>query len=334
MADDTAEVAATRVDVGTERLLNDLRSVRDWLLLDCSRYALAGGFVAVGFVLFAWLEFAGVIDPERSATPLFYLFSALAGGNITLVTIVISINQLVLSRELRSPRELRAELDAAAEYRDEVEAETNEAVIPEQPRDFLSILARNTYHHVRKFDAARAAADDERLQAELADLEATLTAQLEEIVDHLEESEYGVFPALSTVLDANFATRINHSRWIRQTYADALADATADHLRGVEERLEQLDVARQYFKTIYLQQQLASLSKLVLYVGLAAELVAITFLVVIGHAATAPLVDQLLLIPLAVAVNLAPLGVLFAYFLRVATVANRTAAITPFISPN
>lgn len=334
MADDTAEVGVARSETGIPRLRAELAAVRDWLLLDCNRYALAAGFVAVGFVLFAWFELIGLIDPQQNATPLFYLFSALAGGNITLVTIVISINQLVLSRELRSPRELRAELDAAAEYRDEVEDETDRPVIPERPRDFLSILGRNTYRHVRQFDDAFVDVDDDRLRTELTELEATLTAELEQIVDHLEESEYGIFPALSTVLDANFATRINHSRWIRQTYGDALSASTVELLDGVEERLEQLDVARQYFKTIYLQQQLASLSKLVLYVGLVAELVAITFLVVIGHAETAPMVDRLLLIPLAVAVNLAPLAVLFAYFLRVATVANRTAAITPFIAPN
>lgn len=311
-----------------------LRQIRDWILLDWNRYSLTAGLLLVGFCCFAWLEASGILIPRRDSVPLLYLFSALATGNITLVTIVISINQLVLSRELRSPRELRTELEAAAEYRETVEAETALSTVPEEPQEFLRVLTQNTQQQVKQLDITATGTGSERIRTELTDLQDNLTADLSETLTRLEETERGVFPALSTILDADFASHLNHSRWIRHTYADDVGEGMTDILDGVEQRLEQLDIARQYFKTMYIQQELADLSKLILYVGFVAELVALIFLLLAGYLGTAPpLTGQRFLIPLAITINLAPLALLFAHVLRIATVARRTAAITPFLTP-
>lgn len=67
---------------------------------------------------------------------------------------------------------------------------------------------------------------------------------------------------------------------------------------------------------------------------LASAVVAAGFLVSTGYGQTpfGPL-TRVVLVPAAVAVNLVPLSLLVAHVVRITTVARRTAAITPFISP-
>lgn len=316
------------------RVASDAARVRDWFLLDVNRYLLALVPLAVGFVLFVWLELSGVIDLGRSTAPMLYLFQALAAGNITLTTIVVTITQLILSRELRSPRELQTEMAAAAEYRDSVETETDRLVVPEQPREFLRLLTRDTRAQVTELEEAVGDLEDAPFRTDLEDLIGNLATELDGTIDRLERSRGGVFQALSTVLDADFATRINHIRWLGRAYEEDLPADVLDTLDGLEHRLEQLDVARQYFKTIYIKQELADVSKLVMYTGLVAVIVAIAALVVTGYRTSPyPYLQHLLLVPLAVTVTLVPLVLLISHVARIATVARRTAAITPFLAP-
>lgn len=308
--------------------------IRDWVLLGGDRHLLAAGIVAIGFLLFAWLAYSGVMDIARNVTPMLYLFSALVGGNITLITIVVTITQLVLARELRSPRELKLELESAKEYRDSVEEETDHDGVPERPDDFLRVLVGDTRRQVVALDSTFDEPPDSAFEEELEALLSRLQTELDETLHQLESSRGGLFSALETVLDADFATRLNHSRWIRRSYADQLSDSQRTALEGLERHVEQLDVARQYFKTVYIKQELADVSMLVMYTGLVATTLALAGLLVTGYARTplSPLA-RFVLVPFAVAVNLAPLAILVTHVMRITTVTRRTAAITPFISP-
>lgn len=319
--------------VDARRPLDVVERPGEWFLLDGNRNVLGAAIVAVLFALLWGLQAFGVFDTGGEVVPLLYLFGALIGGNFTLVTIVISINQLVLSRELRTPKELRSERDAARQYRDAVEEETDYPVVPEDPSDFLEVLIGDTRNGVDALGEALDGIGEEHVRTDVADLRERLREGLDIDIDTPAEAHDSVFPALSTVLDADFATWINHARWTRQTHAEELPDTVTESIESIEDRLEQLDVARQYFKTVYIQQELADLSKVVLYAGLVAVTVAVVFLVFVGDVRGVPAGARALL-PAAVAVNLAPLVLLFAHVLRIATVARRTAAITPFISPN
>jgi hypothetical protein len=318
-----------------ERLSQLPGRIDDWILFEGNRYALSLGFLSVAFVVVAWLQANQFLAIGGSPLSLLYLFQSLIAGNITLITIAISINQLVLSRELRSPRELESELDAVREYRQTVEAETERSVIPEDPHDFLQILVENTGRRVAELDAEVTEGQATELRDEIATLQTRLEVELDDTDARLENSTKGVFPALSTIIGADFGSRLNHSRLIRKRYDESLSEATNGRLEAVEERLEQLDIAQEYFKTIYLQQELADVSRLLVYVGLPAEMIAITVLVMVGAPELAPpILGTPLVVPLAITANLAPLTVLAAHVLRIATVARRTAAITPFITPD
>lgn len=311
-----------------------LARLEDWILLEGDRSLLAAGIVAVGFLLFVWLAYGGVVDLARNVTPMLYLFSALVGGNITLITIVVTITQLVLARELRSPRELRLELESAEEYRESVEEGTGHEGVPERPADFLRVLVGDTRRQVAALDSTFDDLPDSTLEDELRALLSNLRAELDETLHQLESSRDGLFSALTTVLDADFSARLNHSRWIRRSYPDRLSAPQRTALEDLERHVKQLDVARQYFKTIYIKQELGKVSLLVMYAGLAATGFALASLVVTGYARTSlsPPV-RFVFVPLAVAVNLAPLAILASHVMRITTVTRRTAAITPFISP-
>ena len=276
---------------------------------------------------------SGVLDLTRSTVPMLYLFSALAGGNVSLITIVISINQLVLSRELRSPRELQMEIHAAEEYREKVERETQRSVVPEEPADFLRILLVNIGQQIETFNSLIDEREYSELKTDLDELASNIDAELSETMRLLEGSHSGVFPVLSTMLNANFVTQINQSCSLRQTHEDSLSDAEHEFLEEIEQQLKQLDIARQYFKTIFIERELADISKLVMYSGLVALVVALVFLLVIGYTTRgiSPQ-ERLVLVPLAIVINLLPLVLLVTHMLRIATVARRTVAITPFIA--
>jgi hypothetical protein len=80
--------------------------LREWFLLGGNRLVIAGGVVILIFGLLSVAEWTGLILLTETM-PMFYLFSSLIGGNPTLITVVVSINQLLLSREFSSPGELQ-----------------------------------------------------------------------------------------------------------------------------------------------------------------------------------------------------------------------------------
>ncbi|WP_247000306.1 hypothetical protein [Halosolutus gelatinilyticus] len=103
MLDTTSEEAAKPPsESATDR-------IKQWLLLDGDRSAIAA-FVAIAFGLtYLALSVSG-LAPLTDMQSLFYAFSGMIAGNFTLITVVVSINQLLLSRELQSPGELESEI--------------------------------------------------------------------------------------------------------------------------------------------------------------------------------------------------------------------------------
>lgn len=97
-----------------------LTHLEEWFLLEGDRRTVA--LVALGLLsVFVVGPFAVGAVPLLNVQSLFYVFSALLGGNVTLITVVVSINQLLLSHELKDPGELRSQIDEVIEYRRNVE---------------------------------------------------------------------------------------------------------------------------------------------------------------------------------------------------------------------
>ncbi len=309
------------------------RRISEWLLLSGDRALVALVITSLFFGFFSSLSILNVV-PLLDLQALFYVYSGLITGNFTLITVVVSINQLLLSRELQTPGELRTQIENVIEYRRDVEGAADE-IAPVQPLGFLRLLVEATREQAQRLggfsrnDAVQAGGD------ELASEATRLTEQMDQIDTLLRESETGTINVLLTLLRTNYAQEINRLRMTKERFEEDLSPPVHDSIDEVIDRLQEIDVARQYFKAIYFQQELASLSRILLYVGLPAVAIATATLLVLTLPASEPEairhVDVLL--PVSLAVGFLPLSILCSYILRTATVTNLTAATLPFTTP-
>ncbi|WP_247729047.1 hypothetical protein [Halovivax limisalsi] len=327
-------MAPTGID-GLARLERGLQKFRSspaaWFTLTGNRLVLAGLLAAVFALFVVGLQYSDIVIVTNT-TRMLYLFQGLIAGNVALLTIVLSINQLVLSRELKTPKELREQIDAVIEYRAQVGETTGEPTVPVTPTGFLTVLLAGTRDTARRFDGTVASADDSELAADVADLVSELAARTAHISTIVERSQSGVFSALAATLETDFSRQLNEALRIRTESADALPPAATGELDDLVRCLKQVDIARQYFKSIYVQSELARLSKLMLYVGAPAVGSSLLLLLIYASTAEPPVTASHLdvIVPAVLILGILPLIVLFSFVLRIATIAQRTVAITPF----
>ncbi|MGQ3414129.1 hypothetical protein ACT4ML_18025 [Natrinema sp. LN54] len=327
MVGSTSEDEAKPVsDTATARL-------KQWLLLDGDRFVIAAAVAAAFGITYVALSTAGVA-PIANGQPLFYAFSGLVSGNFTLITVVVSINQLLLSQELQSPGELESEIEDTVDYREEVEAVSNRTA-PAEPSGFLRLVVESARRDAQRLGGT--AIDDLSADGrdEVDEIVTDLTNEFDRIDGLVEESDAGIFNTLSTMLETNFAHEIQRLEEFRRTYGDELSADTDEAIDDLLNRLREMDIARQYFKSVYLQVELSRLSRYLFYAGIPAIGTAIAALFVMTAATGPPFGRPVraVVFPIAVAVGVLPLTTLFAYILRTATVTERTAAITPFTTP-
>ncbi len=304
-----------------------------WVLLTGNRFAIAAVLstaLGAAYLLLAVADVAPLSDTQ----PLFYVFSGLISGNFTLITVVVSINQLVLSRELRTPGQLESEIDRTTDFRETVESVANRTA-PAEPAGFLRLVAESTRRDAQRLGGLSVGSVPADARDEIDELTTEITDEFDRIDAHIEESEDGIFDTLSMMLETNFAREIQRLESIQRTHGDDIPAAVDDAIGDVRDRLREMDIARQYFKSMYLQVELSRLSRYLLYAGVPAVGTAIAALFVLTVATGRPFGEPtgVVLFPTAVAVGVFPLALLFAYILRTATVTERTAAITPFTTP-
>lgn len=304
-----------------------------WLFLTGNRFIIAGGLL-IG--IFSVVSGVMLVDsgPLRQPSPLFYVFGGLIGGNLTLITVVISINQLVLSRELGAPGKIQQQMQDMNEYRDEVAEATNRQVLPYLPPDFLSLLLETTRQRAQAIPET-VEQTDEQIQTEVAALVTVITDHVDHVSRLLDQGDIRPFRALSEALNANNAAYIHDAERIRTTHGSVLPTAANERLEELTGALRKLEVAREYFKTLFLQEELALLSRVLLYVGIPAEVGSVSILVLFATTPAGGLPTRGIpfLAPIVITIGFVPLAVLFAFILRIATVTQHTAPILPFGMP-
>lgn len=322
--------ARTRTWLVAEVTLLRYRPV-DWFLLVGDRLLVAAGLLGLVAVAIWWTVASG-LAPLISRTPILYLLFALISGNFTLITIVVSISQFVLTRHLESPGEARQQMREMVGYRQEVSEITRERVIPVTPAGFLLVLFRSIDRDVTELLERDWADSEAELRADVEAAVAELAAHAAAVIDLVERTDGGIDRALFTTLEMNYSRYFYDAYRLRAEYGEDLPEAIDDDLRGLERSVEQVDVARRYFKTVLIQSQLSSLSRLLLFIGLpvlvATVVLMLLFTAPSGAAISRPVLS--VVIPVVVIVGFAPIALLSAYILRLATVVHRTAAMYPF----
>jgi hypothetical protein len=304
---------------------------REWLLLTGNRLVVSGVLlliVAVAVVGAVAIGFA----PLRAATPILFLLFALISGNFVLITIVVSLNQFVLSRHLESPDEIKQRMDEMLGYRREVGESTSKNVLPITPSGFLTVLFLNIGRLQRDLEREASDVVDDSVRQLLLELTGELGTHASDVLDLLTRTNRGVRAALFATLNEDYASYIFVAYHLESEHDAALGEDTTTLLARLVRSLEQVDVARRFFKTIFIQSELASLSRRLLYIGLPVQLVTVVMMLSFtapgeGGPSTGVLT---VVIPAIVIAGFAPIVILTAYILRLSTVAQRTAVMYPF----
>ncbi|MFC4357103.1 hypothetical protein ACFO0N_03960 [Halobium salinum] len=311
-----------------------------WLLVDASRLWVAayvlGGITLLSLVLAA----VGFLTPVPSS-PMYFLYSAILGGNLTLITVVISINQLVLSRELGAPGDLRERIEKADAFREDVERITGDAASPVAPADFLLRLHESLAEMAEALsEATRDDGRTDELARKVEELAGDLESDANDVVSTIDSSEGGdgrsassrVFEVVAATLGTNHAGQLRRIDRLLTSERDALTNRQREHLDALRELLLYIDVARKYFRTVYTEKELSYFSRVMLYVGIPAEVATAAMLAIYGGVEVGILQPNGLLpvVVVTLVAGFAPLAVLFAFVLRLAWVAQRNASVAPF----
>lgn len=327
----------TGSDAGHDRSESQekLARIHEWIFLTGNRSVLAGGLLVLFFVVLAAIELR-IGRGSQQIVPLFYMSSAIIGGNFTLLTIVISISQFVIARQLSAPGELREQIEDTADYREaSAELVEEEDVPPPTPGAFLEALLVGVRNTVRELDAHRSEiASDDAVEA-IGEALSPLEEQVDRSIRQLEKEDATIFKALVVTLNTNYSDEIHQLSRLQTVCQEELTPDAKDSLGTLVTRLKQIDVARQYLKTVYIQDELSRLSRNLMYVGVPVIFVGLSLMEVFVSTRQPVLSPNQLsiLTPSFATVGGAPLALLFAYVLRLTVVSERTAAITPFTTP-
>ncbi|WP_255151968.1 hypothetical protein [Halorarius halobius] len=323
-------------EITTSSSVRDVDGVVDrllyWLLLDGNRLHVAlAMLVGVCLLLFAGI-YGGVLAVGGDSVAATVYGSGLVSGTLTLTTIALSVNQLILSRVFGSPNEYLDRLSGTRDLRERVVEHTDDHALPNDPAGFLSALSGALVDHAERLGEELEAGDwdpPEGVEAYVDDLVA-----YGESIDSKLERQTSIVDALAVILGTEYATNLTATTRVRGRHGDALSESADEQLDAVEDLLEAVAVTRQFFKTLSLQQDFARLSRVLAYSGLVAVVVSFG-LTLVYRTGSVTIPDPYLSPVIAVGstVVLAPLTVFIAYILRAATIAHETVSVGPFVPP-
>lgn len=296
-----------------------------YLLLDADRRLVTG--IILAFV-FLGIVAASFIIPDASVAlrtddPVETAFQAFIGATVTGVTVVLTLNQLVLSQELGAVGDQRERMDGAMSFRDDVASLLGETP-PTEPSAFLQALIEEIGDRAV---AVQSSGPPENLGAMLD----STARNAETVAKRLDGATFGEFDVVRSALDFNYS-------WKLYVAQRTLADVSTETQEPLEELIAALRMfgpAREHFKTLYFQAELIDLSRTVSYTAVPSLVVSVVVLLFVDlesyTGAIAGVDTGVLLLAIAIAVAVAPFAVLLAYVLRIATVTGRTLSIGPFI---
>lgn len=296
--------------------------VNKWILVSANRYI-------VGFGLLLIMT-AVVVVPDitrltiRNITPLKYIASALITGNITLITVVVVINQLILSKELKSPGSLREEIEQTADFRKEA---LTDPKAPIKPADFMNQLLKQTQEHAQSLDRLipDSANGAERLLTDLP-------VECQRVSDQLNSSSNTLTSVIVPFHSIDYAKYIQDCYQLQLNHKEEHHEELFTALDALSSDLSNLDIAEEYFTTAYMEEELATLSRVMASTGVVSVSmpIALLYQLTTYTEASPPMTKLFIITVCTVIIGLIPIALLISFILRIATVTHYLAAITPF----
>ncbi|ELY98624.1 hypothetical protein [Natrialba asiatica] len=337
-ANETAE--SYRSD--TDQQPNSMTRVREWLVVEGDRLAVAALISGGVFVLFVGLYEMGLIS-FTNANSVTRVASGMIAGTFSLVTLVVSINQLILSQEFASAASAHDQLEGVLSFRDEIAETASVPAAPASPTRLLELLAESIHGSAvalaeavdSESDAAGEQAggrgdEETRLITQFANDTSESSRRMDET---LERSQLDTFGALSAAIEYDSPWQLYVARQIRGRYDDSLPAEGSDALDSLINDLVLFSTVREHFKTIYLQRELTRFSQLTILTGvpaiLSSLLIGFLYADITGANVTIAILPYIVCVLVTIA--LSPLALLASYILRTAAVTRRTASAGPMM---
>ncbi|MFC4436593.1 MULTISPECIES: hypothetical protein [Natrialbaceae] len=310
-----------------------------WFLVRGNRLVVASVMVLVAYaILIALGEFGpGSISKLFEPDPVFALFTPIVIGIIMGVSLVLTFNQLVLSRELGPVGDQRDRMAEAMDFRRDVEEAVGRETSPPEPSTFLRGLVEKTGEHASqildRLDEEPALDDDAR--SDVAGYAEGVRDDAERVTEDLKGQQFGTFEVVAAALEYNYSWKIYIGRRVRNRHADVLSEETIESIDRLLEDLQFFGPAREHFKTLYFRWEIINISRALVVISLPALAVAAYMILIFETGDVAGSVagvdSGLLVVGLAFAIGVMPFSIFLSYILRIVTVAKWTLAIGPFI---
>lgn len=316
---------------------NGINLVR-WLLLEGDRYAITGALLTVTFVSIIaigslWTFEMNQLLTETQAVQM--VLNTFLSGIILLVSIVVSINSIILSYDITHINTQEDQIEGMIDFQTRVGRITGAEEPPTDPHTFLKVMAETIQRETNEVVADMEGIDESFTEEIERHLE-QITGTTEHIESSINEIGGGKFSALWVGFETDYGPMVNRSRKFTDRHESDLSDGGSDHFDTLIEALELFATGREYFITLYYTREIAELSRTLLFVSLPAIVVTASTILAID-AQLLPdiwvfgLPPLMTFVALSMVIALAPFIVLTAYMLRVATVAKRTASAGPFV---
>jgi len=327
-------------DLSTDNTLRERTEINEywfWLLLGANRWAVAGGLALLVFVAFmTW----GVVKPVslhatmQASDMVETVFAGLVSAIITGTTLVVTINQLVLSQEIGSLGSQRSRMDVTMDFRQNTDSLLG-TTTPGTPAAYLDALIETSEQRAKTLRNTFSETENRALYEKVDEYVTDLVENADHARDHLENTDFGTFDVLSPALDYNYDEKIHDIRRLGVEHEDSLTDEERAAFRELLEALTMYGPVREYIKDLYIQWALVKLSRAILYAAVIALTVA-GGMVVFVDATTVTgtflgIETVLWLVSAAFAISALPFLLFTAYILRLATLAKQTLSMGPLM---
>jgi len=227
-----AEEGAEAVKDYTEDLESALsrpgeNRIQRWFLIEGRRPVVT---VALLGVVFAILLAGSLLRPDQLRTLLTEtntvktLFNTLLSGVILLVSIVVSINSVVLSQEIGDIEAQEERTSASLEFRRRIEESIESDVTPARPAEFVRVVLYTILHKTNELQEVAADTADDEFQQHVEDLGKKISDDVNRARGILGDAQYGTFRVLLAGLNYDYAGQLHTVRYLKRTYGDDLTD--------------------------------------------------------------------------------------------------------------
>jgi hypothetical protein len=307
-----------------------------WFLLEGDRLAVSGLLLTFVFLSLMVSGYIWTFEMQMilTETPTVEnILDTFLSGIILLVSIVVSINSIVLSQDITSVETQEERVRGVMDFRRKIGRMTKSGKNPSDPETYLRTMSANITEHAQALEKAT-----EKSEEEYAKAIQRYTDSVIDTVDYhnkLDSTHGGDFAVLWTTLEIDYGDQLDRARALRDSYEENISESTDETLDSLLESIQLFAIGREYFKTLYYTREISRLSRTLIVISLPAILVTATAILAI-NANVLPEFRIFGLPPLqsfvaaVFTIALSPYVILTAFVLRLSTVALHTATGGPF----